>query len=57
MIVDRTLSISFIAALPKAERDSVAAEIRALIAATPSLAGKSEVTYPYDTAAYCSRRP
>ena len=57
VIVDRTLSISFIAALPKAERDSVAAEIRALIAATPSLAGKSEVTYPYDTAAYCSRRP
>ena len=52
VIVDRTLSISFIAALPPAEREKVATAARALIRATPSLAGKSEVTFPYFTAAY-----
>ena len=56
VIVDRVLSISFIAALPQAERDRVAARIWELIAATPELAGKSEVIYPYRTEAYSCRR-
>ena len=57
VIVDRILSVSFIAALPPAEQNDVAAEIRALIAATPELAGKGEVTFPYDTAAFsCVRK-
>jgi SAM-dependent methyltransferase len=52
VIVDRILSVSFIAALPPAGQDDVAAQIRALIATTPELAGKSEVAFPYDTAAF-----
>jgi len=52
VIVDRVLSTSFIAALPAAERNLVAAQVRQLIASTPDLAGKREVTMPYVTAAY-----
>jgi Methylase involved in ubiquinone/menaquinone biosynthesis len=57
VIVDRILSVSFIAALPAARQDEVAAEIRELIATTPALAGKTEVAFPYDTAAFsCVRK-
>jgi SAM-dependent methyltransferase len=56
VIVDRVLSTSFIAALPASERDRVAARIWDLIAATPELARKSEVAYPYWTQAYSCRR-
>ena len=54
VIVERTLSVSFIAALPPVERDAVAAEVRALIAATPVLAGP--VAFPYETIAVAYRR-
>ena len=57
VIVDRVLSTSFIAALPAGERQSVAERVRALIAATPQLAGRETVAYPYVTRAYaCVRR-
>jgi SAM-dependent methyltransferase len=56
VIVERVLSTSFIAALPAAEQGRVAGEVRALIAATPSLAGHAEVVYPYETRAYACRR-
>jgi SAM-dependent methyltransferase len=56
VIVDRTLSTSFIAALPLARQDEIAVRIRALIASTPELAGKSEVSYPYQTVALSCRR-
>ena len=52
IVVDRVLSTSFVAALGEAEREKVAARIRALIAATPALAGRSEVAFPYETQAY-----
>lgn len=52
VIIDRILSVSFIAALSPTEQSRVAAEIRELIAATPELAGKSEVTFPYETAVF-----
>jgi SAM-dependent methyltransferase len=52
VVVDRVLSTSFIAALGAAERQTVAAKVRALIAATPALAGRSEVAFPYETQAY-----
>lgn len=55
VIVDRFMSVSFIAALPAPERDAVAAEIRALIVRTPSLAARSEVTVPYVTMAFHCR--
>jgi SAM-dependent methyltransferase len=56
VIVDRALSVSFIAALPQDERDRVAAQVRALIAATPELVGKGEVVFSYETATYACRR-
>jgi SAM-dependent methyltransferase len=56
VVVDRVKSISFIAALPAADRERVAAAVRDLIRTTPSLAGRSEVTFPYFTSAwYCTR--
>jgi ubiquinone/menaquinone biosynthesis C-methylase UbiE len=52
VIVDRVLSVSFIAALSRWEQELVACEVRRLIAASPDLAGKAQVTFPYDTAAF-----
>jgi len=56
VILERILSVSFIAALPPAAQNVVAAEIRKVIATTPELAGKSDVAFPYDTAAFSYRR-
>ena len=51
VIVDRILSVSFIAALDAAARDHVAAQIRELIAVTLDLKEKTEVSFPYETVA------
>jgi len=57
VIVDRILSVSFIAALPSKIQTAVADEIRALIARTPELSGRAEVTFPYETTAYrCAKQ-
>jgi SAM-dependent methyltransferase len=52
VIVNRVRSTSFIAALPADEEAKVVASVRALIAATPDLAGRDVVTMPYVTDAY-----
>lgn len=56
VIVDRTLSTSFIARLPEAEREQVAARLRSLIATDPDLAGRSEIALPYTTFAFSAER-
>ena len=56
VIIGRTLSTSFIAALPNDRRARLVDEVRALIDATPELAGRSEVRFPYVTRAYDCRR-
>jgi SAM-dependent methyltransferase len=56
VVVDRQLSVSFIASLAPVERETVAAKIRRLIASEPDLAGKTEVTFPYVTRAYAARK-
>lgn len=56
VIVGRVLSTSFIAALPDAVRAEVAAEVRALIATEPALAGRASVAVPYRTMAYVTTR-
>lgn len=53
VIVARVRSTSFIAALPADQRAQIDEEVRALIAAEPSLAGRDTVTVPYETAAFC----
>ena len=52
VIVDRSMSVSFVAALPEAERARVEARLRAIIADEPSLAGRETVEMPYETVAY-----
>ena len=56
VIVDRFMSISFIAALPDAERAAVRAQIEALIERHPALRGQDTVRFPYNTlACHCER--
>ena len=52
VIVERTLSTSFVAALGEAERAKIAAGVREIIATTPDVAGRETVTFPYETRAY-----
>lgn len=52
VIVDRVASVSFIAALDESSRARVLEQVRDLIARTPELAGRAEVTFPYVTRAY-----
>jgi SAM-dependent methyltransferase len=56
VIVGRTLSTSFIAALPEDRRAVLVDEVRAMIAATPDLAGKRGIRFPYVTRAYDCHR-
>lgn len=56
VIVDRLLSTSFIARLSDAERDAIAARLRALIATDPALAGQAEIALPYTTCAFSTER-
>jgi ubiquinone/menaquinone biosynthesis C-methylase UbiE len=56
VILDRMLSVSFIAALPAAERAKVAGQLEALIAAEPQLKDRPAIAFPYLTRAYCSTR-
>jgi SAM-dependent methyltransferase len=55
-VVDRALSISFIAALPEDQRRRVIEEVRALLDRDPSTRGKREVSIPYRTEVYWSER-
>ncbi len=56
VIVDRLLSVSFIAALSDAEREKVAAKLRTLIATDPALKGKDDIAAPYITMAFSLER-
>jgi SAM-dependent methyltransferase len=52
VIVERVLSTSFIAALPRPQQLIVAARVRDLIAMTPALNKREEVTVPYQTVVF-----
>jgi ubiquinone/menaquinone biosynthesis C-methylase UbiE len=56
VILDRVLSVSFIAALPAAERAQVAGQLEALIASHPQLQQRPVIAFPYLTHAFCSTR-
>jgi len=55
VILDRFLSVSFIAALPAPEKAGVAAQLRELIASHPALRGRDTIAFPYRTEAYRCR--
>ena len=56
VIVDRVMSVSFIAALPPAAQARVAEAVRTVIARSPDLAGRADVTFPYETAAFVTEK-
>jgi SAM-dependent methyltransferase len=51
VIIDRIMSVSFMAALPPNEQEKVKARLREVIAEYPEIAGKDEVSFPYRTLA------
>jgi SAM-dependent methyltransferase len=56
-VVDRVVSISFIAVLPDVERARVADRMRRVLASDPATAGRAEIVFPYRTDAWsCDRR-
>jgi SAM-dependent methyltransferase len=55
-IVDRALSTSFIAVLPREEQDVVRARIERIVEGTPELRGKEMVDFPYLTELYLFER-
>ena len=55
-IIDRYLSVSFIAALPAREKAQVKRRLLASIDTWPQLKGRSEIAFPYWTCAYHCRR-
>ncbi len=56
VIVDRFLSVSFIAALPADVRAAVARQLRELVENDPALVGRAVVSFPYETLAYRAAR-
>jgi len=52
VIIDRILSVSFIAALPATIRDQIAAQLQDLIDCHPDLRGRERVAFPYRTHAF-----
>jgi len=56
VILDRFLSVSFIAALPSAQKEAVADQLRTLISTHPALRGRETIEFPYQTQAYLCRR-
>lgn len=56
VVLKRTLSVSFIAALSPARRDAVAQEVCALIAQTPELAQGGTIAFPYETTMLAYRK-
>lgn len=56
VIVNRVRSISFVATLPPEAKAKIEAQLRALVATDPALAGQETVTLPYETAAFSVTR-
>lgn len=56
VIVDRVLSVSFIAALAAPDKERVAAQLANLIDTDPALRGRAQVAFPYRTVAYRTLR-
>lgn len=56
VIVDRFMSVSFIAALPAGEQAAVRARIQDVIDAHPALRGRELLRFPYQTRAFVAQR-
>ena len=49
VVVDRVMSVSFIASLSRSEREEVSQQVRQLVIAYPGLSDETDVTFPYQT--------
>ncbi|KAA0574271.1 class I SAM-dependent methyltransferase [Azospirillum sp. Sh1] len=56
VIVKRTLSVSFISALPPERQAEVERATRGLVARTPELADRAEIAFPYETVMFAFRK-
>ncbi len=56
VIIDRVMSVSFIAALPLDEQERVRARVRGVISTTNELQGRAEITFPYATWAFVTTK-
>jgi len=56
VIMNRFLSVSFIAALPDADKARVTEQLRELIHTHPALRGRDSIDFPYQTQAYVCQR-
>jgi len=56
VIVDRFMSVSFIAALPPEQQTVVRQQLQDLVAQHPALSGQATVAFPYQTEAYLCQR-
>lgn len=56
VVMARTLSVSFVAALPSEERHALRGRLLRFIEEEPALAGQTEVVFPYRTMMYAYRR-
>ena len=56
MLLDRVASISFIAALPSADRQAVLDEVLQLVHTHPQTSGRPRITLPYRTDVYWSKK-
>lgn len=56
VIIDRILSVSFIAALPPSEKAKVTEQLQNLVQTHPSLRRRETIEFPYQTQAYLCRR-
>lgn len=56
VVLERTLSVSFIAALPPRQQWEIERRVRDLIRATPALSEGSEVAFPYVTRMFAYRK-
>lgn len=55
-VVDRAVSVSFIALEPPRVREKVARDVRALLASDPATKGRRSVGFPYRTEVYLTQR-
>lgn len=56
VIINRFLSVSFIAAQPEAVQAKIAGQLRDLVATHPLLKGKEQLSFPYVTEAFSATR-
>lgn len=56
LLVERSASVSVVAALPAAERSRVLDRVRELARTHPDLAGRADFGFPYDTTVWWCRR-